>query len=83
MSEESIERKRLNHEVVLPSTRGYDPASYEVTKWCQEQWGERWCPITNPTGRWACFWTGKNNPITYRHCFAHERDMTLFILRWA
>ena len=75
---------KLEHEVILPSIK--DDGTIDTggaTQWCQAQWGERWCPIANREGRWACFWTGKNNPMTFRYCFADERDLVLFLLRWA
>lgn len=74
--------KNLDHEVIIEDLKDSASRHQSVIGWCEEQWGERWCPITNRTGLWACFWTGKYKPMSYRYCFADERDMTLFILRW-
>jgi hypothetical protein len=73
---------KLEHEVILEDQE--TPGELlSVRHWCEEQWGERWCPITNREGLWACFWTGKHKPMSYRYCFADERDLVLFILRWS
>ena len=73
---------KLEHEVIIEDLQA--PSNYQsLINWCEEQWGERWNPITNREGLWACFWTGKSMPMSYRYCFADERDQILFILRWA
>jgi hypothetical protein len=80
MKEETIEHRHLDHEVELPLA---GKSVYEVDTWCQEQFGPRWQAVGNRTGRWSCFWSGKTGPISYRHCFAYEQDMFLFLLRWS
>lgn len=73
---------KLEHEVILEDQKDSSSRHQSVINWCEEQWGKRWCPITNRGGLWACFWTGRHNPMSYRYCFADERDQVLFILRW-
>jgi len=68
------------YNVIIPAPAGHGDIS--VRLWCEEQWGERWCPLTNRTGSWACFWTGEYNPTTYRFCFADEQQQFIFTLRW-
>jgi 1,4-alpha-glucan branching enzyme len=72
---------KLEYEVILEDLE--TPSAHRsLISWCEEQWGERWNPITNREGLWACFWTGRSLPMSYRYCFADERDQILFILRW-
>ena len=73
---------KLEHEVILEDLET-SSAHHSLISWCEEQWGERWNPITNREGLWACFWTGKSMPMSYRYCFADDRDLFLFLLRWS
>jgi hypothetical protein len=57
---------------------------YDAEKWCRENFGERWCVLSNRTGIWCCFWGGfREANGNYRYHFANERDAVLFALRWA
>jgi len=72
-----ITYRHLDHEVLIDSGR-HNPAG----RWCAKQFGQRWEVIGHRSGRWSMFWAGRDNPGKYRFCFAQERDMLLFILRW-
>lgn len=52
-------------------------------KWCEEQYGERWNPINNRSGRWCMFWAGMSDFDKYRFCFVDEKDYMMFLLRWS
>lgn len=54
----------------------------EATRWCGEQFGERWDPIDNRGGIWSVFLDGRDDFSTYRYIFTNEQDVALFILRW-
>lgn len=71
------EYRRLDHEVLIHKDR-HKP----TRQWCHEQFGLRWNPLDNRSGRWAMFWAGRDHFDQYMFCFAKEEDMLLFILRW-
>jgi hypothetical protein len=54
----------------------------EAQEWCEKQFGRRWEAIGYMSGVWSVFWAGRSDFDQYRFCFAKERDMILFILRW-
>lgn len=67
----------LDHEVLLHKDH------HELARqWCHEQFGLRWNPLDNRSGRWAMFWAGRDRFDQYRFCFADKEDMLMFILRW-
>ncbi len=68
----------LDHEVMI-----HRDQCRRVMRWCEEQYGPRWEAIGNRTGVWSVFWAGRGHTDQYRFCFAKEKDMLLFILRWA
>jgi hypothetical protein len=72
------EYRHLDHEVLIDAHK-HGPAS----KWCVEQFGARWEAIGNRSGRWCLFWAGRDAPKKYRFCFADEKDMVWFVLRWS
>ena len=73
---------KLEHEVMVDSGRGTDLHwPYAAEDWCLEQLGKRWTAL-DQTGRWACFWGGRNDPARYRFCFAESRDAVFFALKW-
>jgi hypothetical protein len=69
--------RQLDHEVMIHKDRHRG-----AVEWCQEQFGKRWEAIGYRAGTWAVFWAGRNHPGKYRFCFAHERDLVWFTLRW-
>jgi hypothetical protein len=69
--------RHLDYEVKIASNK-----HREAGKWCEEHFGRRWEAIGYTEGMWAMFWSGRGVPGTYRFCFAEERDMLLFMLRW-
>ena len=54
----------------------------EAVTWCEQQFGERWVAIDHKTGRWCCFWAGREKFSYYRFYFQDEQDCALFMLRW-
>lgn len=73
---------KLEHEVLIVEHQGtvlY--RHYAAEDWCLEQFGKRWTAL-DQTGRWACFWAGKNDPARYRFCFAESQDAVFFALKW-
>ena len=68
---------KLEHEVMVDVDKGTDAAE----DWCRKQFGKR-CTALDQTGRWACFWGGRNDPARYRFCFAESRDAVFFALKW-
>lgn len=68
---------KSGHEVLI-----HKDVQRAATKWCGEQFGERWNPIDNRDGVWSVFWAGRDYFSTYRYIFANERDAALFVLRW-
>ena len=75
---DKIEYRHLDYEVLLHKDR-----HRAAQKWCQKQFGRRWEAIGYREGRWSLFWAGRDAFDQYRFCFAHERDMLMFILRWS
>jgi hypothetical protein len=73
----TVELRQLDYEVLLDSDK-HRSASH----WCKNQFGTRWNPIDNRGGLWSMFWGGRGMTDKYRFCFANEKDMLLFILRW-
>lgn len=73
-----ITYRHLDHEVLVHKDQ-YRLAS----KWCEEQFGQRWEAIGYRSGRWCVFWAGRAEPTKYRFCFALEQDMIWFVLRWS
>jgi hypothetical protein len=75
--EAAQQNRHLDHEVLIHK-RQY----HNATRWCETQFGLRWEAIGYRAGTWTVFWAGRDNPVKYRFCFARERDMLMFILRW-
>jgi hypothetical protein len=69
--------RHLDYEVLIHKNQ-YRAAM----KWCEEQFGKRWEALQYRQGLWSVFWAGNKSFDQYRFCFAHERDMLMFILRW-
>ena len=73
---------KLEHKVMVDINRGTDLHwPYAAEDWCFKHFGERWTAL-DQTGRWACFWGGRNDPARYRFCFAESRDAVFFALKW-
>lgn len=70
--------RHLDYEVLLSST-----LHNQAGRWCAEHFGPRWEVIGYRSGRWAMFWAGRAQSDLYRFCFAQERDMILFMLKWS
>jgi hypothetical protein len=70
--------RHLDYEVLINSGQ-----HNQAGRWCTEQFGKRWEAIGYRAGRWSMFWAGREHPGKYRFCFALERDMIWFTLRWA
>jgi hypothetical protein len=51
-------------------------------KWCEAQFGKRWEAIGYRAGTWTVFWAGRESVDQYRFCFAQEKDMIWFMLKW-
>jgi hypothetical protein len=69
--------RHLDHEVLIH--RDQHRAAQE---WCEEQFGRRWEAIGYRAGIWTVFWGGRESFDQYRFCFAHEKDLVWFTLRW-
>ena len=77
---------KLEHEIMVDiandSLWGTDlHRHYAAEDWCFKHFGKRWTAL-DQTGRWACFWGGRNDPARYRFCFAESRDAVFFALKW-
>lgn len=55
---------------------------WEMTCWCEQQFGPRWEAIGNRSGTWCTFWGGRGIPGYYRWYFLNEQDSVLFALKW-
>ncbi len=55
---------------------------WETEQWCTKCFGPRWNAIHMKTGRWTCFWQGRNAPKCYIWHFKNEQDAMLFSLVW-
>ena len=74
---------KLEHEVMVDIDRGTNlHRHYAAEDWCFKHFGKRWTALVQ-TGRWACFWGGRNDPERYRFCFAQSRDAVFFALKWS
>ena len=74
---------KLEHEVMMDIDRGSRLyRHYAAEEWCRKQFGKRWTALVQ-TGRWACFWAGRNDPGRYRFCFAQSQDAVFFALKWS
>lgn len=67
----------LDYEVLIHKRQ-----HHAAMRWCEEQHGARWEAIGNRSGVWCVFWAGRDHYDQYRFCFAHEKDMIWFALRW-
>jgi hypothetical protein len=72
-------RRAPEHTVLLKSKK----EGYSIDAWCTEKFGKRWSALDNRDGRWCCYWAGRENPGYYRWYFRDEKDLVLFLLRWA
>ena len=88
MAMNSAQRRRYNrglvkleHEVMVDIGRGTGFSAFAAEDWCVEHFGKRWTAL-DQTGRWACFWGGRNDPKRYRFCFAESKDAMIFALKW-
>lgn len=77
MTEVAKQYRHLDYEVLIHKDK-YSEAS----RWCRLQFGLRWEAIGYREGRWSLFWAGRNQPDQYRFCFALEKDMIWFKLKW-
>ena len=77
MTETFQQYSHLDYEVMI-----HKDQRRAAQEWCQEQLGRRWEAIGYRTGVWAVFWAGRGHTDQYRFCFARERDMLMFVLRW-
>jgi hypothetical protein len=68
----------FQYQFILPKK-----SQWEMSKWCEQQFGRRWEAIGNREGTWCVFWGGKGTPVHYRWYFKNEQDATIFLLRWA
>jgi hypothetical protein len=75
-----LEKELPHHIVAENKDHGIGP----MTKWCEEQFGERWSAIdrTDSDRNWTCFWCGNHMPAFYDFYFRHEADAIMFSLRW-
>jgi hypothetical protein len=78
MTETVQQYRHLDYEVLIHK-RQYQDAVW----WCVSQFGKRWEAIDYRAGTWAVFWAGRGSVEQYRFCFAREKDMLLFALRWS
>ena len=73
---------KLEHEIMVDiSTDTALFRHYAAEDWCRKHFGKRWTALAQ-TGRWACFWAGRNDPARYRFCFAESKDAVFFALKW-
>ena len=77
MTETVQKYSHLDYEVMI-----YKDQCRKVMRWCEEQHGPRWEAVGNRSGIWCVFWAGREHTDRYKFCFAHERDMLMFVLRW-
>lgn len=75
---DKVSFRRLEYEVAVDAHK-HGPAS----KWCEQHFGQRWNALNYRQGRWSMFWMGREDPKKYRFCFANEKEMIWFILKWA
>ena len=73
---------KLEHEVMVDIVKDTDLRHYAAEDWCIKHFGKRWTAL-GETGRWACFWAGRNDPARYRFCFAESRDAVFFAVKWS
>lgn len=73
-----ILERDLQYRVNLPKKN-----HWEMTQWCEQQFGPRWEATGNRKGIWCVFWGGRSIPGQYRWYFANEQDAMLFTLKWA
>jgi hypothetical protein len=67
----------LDHEVLIHKSR-----HRAAQEWCEQQFGRQWEAIGYRSGTWAVFWAGRESFDQYRFCFAQEKDLVWFTLRW-
>jgi hypothetical protein len=70
--------RHLDYEVLI-----HKDQHRAAMQWCEEQFGKRWEAIGYRTGIWTVFWSGGESFDQYRFCFAQEKDMIWFALRWS
>lgn len=70
--------KQFPHEVIIPKSQ-----HHEAVAWCHEHFGARWASMDNLSGRWCCFWAGRERFGHYRYHFADEQAAVMFALKWA
>jgi hypothetical protein len=73
-----ITYRHLDHEVLIHKSR-----HHAAMRWCEAEFGLCWEAIGHRQGIWCVFWAGRDHYDRYRFCFAHERDMIWFTLRWS
>jgi hypothetical protein len=69
--------RHLDYEVLIHKDR-----HHAAMQWCEEQFGRRWEAIGYRAGVWTVFWCGGESFDQYRFCFAQEKDMIWFRLKW-
>ena len=70
--------RKLEHNVLIDAKKHRDAGA-----WCLTQFGKRWEAVGNTDGAWTMFWAGGSNHTKYIFHFVEERDMLMFILKWA
>ena len=71
--------KELPNTITLPRGQLFDQQ-----KWCEENIGARWGPISDRCGVWTVLWSGyQNDTRYYTWYFKNEKDAALFALRWS
>lgn len=56
---------------------------FEISEWCEDQFGPRWEAVNYRDGNWCVFWAGREFPKSYKWYFKNEKDAMLFVLRWS
>jgi hypothetical protein len=70
--------RHLDHEVLIHKNQ-----HHAAMRWCEAEFGLRWEAIGHRQGIWCVFWAGRDHYDRYRFCFAREKDMIWFTLRWS
>ncbi len=70
--------------VILMPTKQH---KWQMTEWCQQQFGKGWSVVDNRQGVWRCFWSRKiksreYDTSVYEWSFKNKKDAILFTLRW-
>jgi hypothetical protein len=77
-----IDRVKTNHSHLDYEFLIHKRQYHNAMKWCEAQFGKRWEAIGYRAGTWTVFWAGRESVDQYRFCFAQEKDMIWFMLKW-